>query len=269
MSDLFGGSKSGSKDMTPGVFKDLQAPFANALQSLFQGSPSTLFSIPQSQAAQQGKLSAPITQAESGVLGQLQNAGWDQRQQYLNDVIGGKFLPGQAGSNPFLQAAIEAAQRPTLQGLGEQLERSLPGRFTAGGQFTTPGGSSAFDRAAAIATRGAADTMGDIAANMSNQNFEAERGRQNQAVQLGQQEVNTLVTNLQAQGLPRLIEDMGIQRGLTEFSQRLNALMQALGLFGQAASPVMGQQSETKPNIVGTLFPKGLGAVPAPSLPPV
>lgn len=257
MSDLFGGSKSGSKDMTPAAFKALQQPFANAISSLFSGSPSTLFSIPQSQAAQSGQLAAPITQGESAVLGQLNDAGWPERQQYLNDVIAGKYLPGQANSNPFFQAAVEAAQRPTLQGLTETLERSLPGRFTSGGQFTNPKGSSAFDRAAATATTGAAQAIGDIATNMGNENFKAERANQQQAVQLGQQEVNTLVTNLQAQGLPRLIEDLGIERGLNEFNIRINALMQALGIFGQTASPVIGQQSETKPNIVGTLAPKG------------
>jgi hypothetical protein len=239
--------------MTPGAFKDLQAPFADVLKSLFQGSPSTVFSMPQSQAAQSGQMVAPITAPEQQQLGALQNSGMG-RQGYLENVIGGQYLPGQQGSNPFLQAAIEAAQRPTLQGLTETLGRTLPGRFTQGGQFTQPNGSSAFDRAAAIATTGAANTMGDIATNMSSQNFEAERGRQQQAVQLGQQEVQTMVTNLQAQGLPRLIQDMGIERGLQEFNVRLNALMQALGLMGQTTRPVVGQQSETNPNIVGTVL---------------
>jgi hypothetical protein len=150
------------------------------------------------------------------------------RQNLIEQTIGGQFLPGQPGQNPFFDAAVTAAQRPTMQGLEETLSRSLPGRFTQGGQFVQPHGSSAFDRAAAIATRGAADASADIATNMGNQLYGQERGLQQQAVQLGQTEVQTLIANLQAQALPRMIEDMGIERALAEFSGRTNQLLQAL-----------------------------------------
>lgn len=253
MSNLFGGAQSKPVDMNPAAFKDLQMPFADALKSLFGGSPSTLFNIPQSQAAQSDQMAAPITGNETQLLTQLMGSGMG-RQNYLESAIGGNFLPGQAGQNPFLDAAIRAAQTPTLQGLTETLSRTLPGRFTAGGQFTQPKGSSAFDRAAAVATEGAARTMGDIATNMSFQGYEAERGRQQQAVALSQQEVQTTVENLKAQGLPRLIQDLGIERGLQEFNVRMSALMQALGIMGQTAAPKVASQSKQDPNIIGTIL---------------
>jgi hypothetical protein len=80
--------------------------------------------------------------------------------------------------NPYLARMIEAAQRPTIQALEETLSRTLPGRFTQAGQFVQPQGSSAFDRAAAIASRGAGDTMGDIAGRLSFDTYEAERARE-------------------------------------------------------------------------------------------
>lgn len=262
---IFGGSESrsssGPVDVTPPDVADLRRRFGSTLTSLWEqgGRP-----------AWTGPFVAPITGAETDMLGQLQNSGMG-RQGYIQDVIGGRFLPGQSGSNPFLQAAIESAQRPTLQGLEETLSRTLPGRFTQAGQLLNArggtgvgqgGGSSAFDRAAAIATRGAADTMGDIATNISSTNFENERNRQQQAVGLGQQEVSTMVQNLQAQGLPRLIEDMGIERGLAEFQSRTDALLRALQLAtGIGGMTNIGNQSSSSSESLNSpwaaLFPRG------------
>lgn len=260
MGSLFGGSKSKSVstpvDKTPAEFQALRGPFAATLRQLFQGSPDSVFNIPTSPAAQSGEMVAPITQNETAILEQLFNEG-GTRRGLIEDTLSGKFLPGQAGSNPFLQAAIEAAQRPTLEGLTETLTRALPGRFTSAGQFIQPRGSSAFDRAAAIATRGAANAMADIATNLSFGVHEAERGRQQSAIQLGQQEVETTVKNLQAQALPRLIQDLGIERGLEEFRTRMAAMIDLMRTMAGVTSPNIATQTvstgETKPNIAATL----------------
>lgn len=235
---------------------------------------------------------------------------------YLSKVMGGDFMganatpesltsfaqmlqgaaqqPGYQANeaNPFLNAAIEAAQRPTIQALEETLSRTLPGRFTQAGQFTQPQGSSAFDRAAAIATRGAGDALADIATNLSYATMEAERGRQfeaqegararesealtgelqrifqgqqaerdrqNEAAgltsQVKAQEVDTLVKNLQAQALPRLIEEFGIERGMEVFNNRMNGLLSALGITAGVTQPTIAQQSKStqKPNILPAL----------------
>ena len=265
---LFGGSETKSKsvqsskpvDITPPEVEGLRGDFVSALSSLLSG--PGLDSIP---SFGQPNV-APLQGRESQVLDTLLADLQGPRGGLINQTIEGNFLPGQPGANPFLQATIEAAQRPTLEGLTETLERSLPGRFTAAGQFVQPQGSSAFDRAAAIATRGVANALSDIATNISFGTQEAERGRQQEAIQLGQQEVETLRSNLQAQALPRLIEDLGIQRGLEEFQVRLNALLQALGVATSTPLQTVGQVSEgrstsrgeSQPGIFNALFPKGL-----------
>lgn len=248
---IFGGqqqqqqSTSTPVDMTPGAFKGLQGPLADMLLQYTKNQPQY-----------SGPTVAPITAPEQGILSGMQNdQSPGQRQGYLGDVMSGKYLPGQGG-NPFLDEAIRAAQRPTLEGLTETLGRTLPGRFTAAGQFTQPQGSSAFDRAAAIATRGAANALGDIATNMSFGNYESERGRQQQAVQLSQQEVDTTIKNLQAQGLPRMIQDLGIERGMAMFQANTQALLEALKLIGGVASPTIatqGQSTSTGENTPGAI----------------
>lgn len=254
---LFGGSKSTKKpvDVTPPEIAGLRSPFADAMKTLLGGSgaPASMAGIPEFE----GPLAAPMAPGEEAALSTLSADDPLQaaRRSTLEATLRGDYLPGGPGSNPFLDAAIRAAQRPTLEGLTEALDRSLPGRFTQAGQFVDPRGSSAFDRAAAIATRGATQEMGDIATRMSSGNFEAERGRQMQAVQLGQEEVNTMVTNLQAQALPRLIQDMGLERGREEFQKRLNALLQSLSIITQTPLQTVAskEKSTVGANAVGTL----------------
>jgi hypothetical protein len=239
---LVGGSesKTKTKDATPPELQALRSPFADVIKSLFggNGEAANLTGIPQ----YGGPLTAEMTDGERAALAQFSTDDplQVQRRDLLTKTMRGDFV----GSNPFLQAAIEAAQRPTFQGLEEVLSRTLPGRFTQAGQFVQPQGSSAFDRAAAIASRGAAQEAGDIAAKISAGAYEGERGRQQESIQLGQQEVQTLVANLQAQALPRLIQQHGIELGLEEFKSRITALLQALGI-AQGSLVNLGQQSKT------------------------
>lgn len=250
--------------------------------------------------------------------------------------------------NPMMQAYIEATQRPVLESLEETLTRSLPGRFTEAGQFTQRGsGSSAFDRAAAVATRGAAQAQADIATRIGFETLESERGRQFTAQEGARQreaeamaqelerrgmfgeaararqdaaleaergrvfeggeaqrqreaqmlaaeqerrgaygeaergrrfqagesaqdraleaarslpgvsraEIDTTIANLQAQALPRLIEQLGIEQGIEQFQNQMNELLAILGIGAGVTAPVIGQESrsKTKPNILGAL----------------
>lgn len=257
LKSLFGGSDSKQKsvpvDTTPRELRALRGPFVSTLTNLFQTGGGPEF---------QGPLVADLTPNEAAVLQQLMQSGMG-RQGLIEDTIAGRFLPGQEGANPFLQAAIEAAQRPTLQGLEEVLSRTLPGRFTQAGQFIQPQGSSAFDRAAAIASRGAADALADIATNMSFGAFESERNRQQQAIQLGQQEVDTMIKNLQAQGLPRLIEDLGIERGLQEFQRRSETLIKALAIAAGAPIATQGNVQTATASSQQGIIPGLSGALSA------
>lgn len=264
---IFGGSDSEQtsistpKDMTPDEFKNLRNPFSAELQKIMgSGGPNY-----------DGPLMANMSGNETSLLNQLMSmtGAGTSRNGLIEDTIAGKYLPGSAGSNPFLEAAIKAAQRPTLQGLTETLDRTLPGRFTSAGQFVQPQGTSAFDRAAAIASRGAADAMGDIATKMSYQGYNDERARQQEAIPLSRSEVDTTVMNLQAQGLPRMIQDQGIDRGIALFQQRTQQLLEILKLIGGVTSPTIANEqyahgtSETQsgalPSIIKGFTPTGGG----------
>jgi hypothetical protein len=268
LQSLFGGSSSKQSstpvDTTPPELAALRAPFASSLTSLFQqgGRP-----------AYPGPFVAPITGAEETALGATAGAAYDpNRANLLAQTLSGNFLPGQPGANPFLDAAIRAAQAPTRQALNDTLARTLPGTFTAAGQQIGGGlrspnprqtpGSTAFDLAAARAFEGGAGALSNIATNMAFQGYESERGRQQQAIPLSQQEVQTMTQNLQAQALPRLIQDLGIERGLAEFQSRMNSLLQALGIAAGAPIATQGNQqtatSEAQKGIIPGLLPKGL-----------
>lgn len=229
---LFGGSTQSSSsepvDITPPELRTLRSPFASTTRGLFTGSsPINLGAFPTYSSATGSPNVAPIGANEQTLLSQLMSAQ-GPAQDLIRQTLAGKFLPGNQGSNPFLEAAIQSAQRPTLQGLEETLSRTLPGRFTQGGHFVQPQGSSPFDRAAALATGNAASALGDIASNISFGGYEAERGRQQQAIQLSQQDIQTSIQNLNAQALPRLIQDLGIERGMSEYQSRIQAVLQAL-----------------------------------------
>lgn len=208
-------------------------------------------------------------------------------------------------NNPFVDAAIRAATRPITDDLQETLSRTLPGRFTQAGQFVQPGSSSAFDRAAAIASRGAANAMTDASSRISFDSFNAERGRQfdaqegargredaalmaelqrrgdygeagrgreatamrdlyalnsdarqrgldrqyNAALaapQATKAELDNMLANLQAQGLPRMVQDLGIERGIDQFNTQMNNLLQTLGISAGVTRPVIAQASSGK-----------------------
>lgn len=278
-----------------------------------------------------------------------------QTGQVLGQTIGGAFLPGQGEFNPFLQETIQAASRPLLEQFQEVTLPRLRGAATQAGQQVGEGASSPFDFAAARAQSGLANALGDVGTRLAGQAFEAERGRQQQALlqdaaaqqqagllaqqlnqqaveaglgrqqqaglaaqqlgqqgalqtqqlgtqaglqaqQLGQQaqqaerdrrqqaaltgpqlseqalrsQMDRAVQALQAQALPRLIEDQGVERGLELFNTRLQTLFQALGLAGQVGQPTPqgfeGRQGTPGlfGNVLssaGTAFGRGLGGM--------
>ena len=250
LKNLFGGSSQESSssstpiDMTPDEFKRLRGGFADELRKMMESGGGPDY---------KGPLTAGLQPGEQAMLDRLRNEG-ATRRGLLDDTLRGKFLPGQEGANPFFDAAVRAAQRPTLQGLQETLSRALPGKFAVAGQFSqgggagkpATGGSSAFNRAGAIATQAGANMLSDIATNMGNEQFKNERLNQQAAIKFDQDEVNTTIENLKAQGLPRMIEDMGIERGLALFKQKSTALLEVLRMLGAVTSPTIANQSQSK-----------------------
>ncbi len=249
--NLFGGSEqdqsSSSRpiDVTPGPFKGLRQPIADVIGSLLGG-----------QAFAGLPVSAPTGVASLGTgenaflaaLNQFSQptALQGQARDLLSSTISGRFLD--PASNPFLQATIQAAQRPVIEAFRDVALPRLQGQFTAGGHRIQPEGSSAFDNAAAIATRGLTNALGDISTNISGQNFQAERGRQatatQQVEQLTAQDLTNTVQGLQAAALPRLIEQFGIDQGVQEFNRRIQTILQAISLAAGLPVSAFGQQSQ-------------------------
>lgn len=282
LGDLFGGqtTSSGPVDVTPEPFKALQQPVADILRNLFSGQlgfaggqfpgvtdPSRFTAGLAPQETDLLTRIGSLTGAPSPALGEAQNL--------LTSILQGQGLSPE--SNPFLAATIASAQRPLIEQFQDIQLPNLISQFTGAGQRVQPGGSSAFDRAGAIATRGLTNALADISTNLAGQNFQAERGRQQQAVtqasQLQTADIQSTIQGLQAVALPRLIEQFGIDRGLEEFNRRITTVLQAIQLAQGLPLQTIAQEGEgeIKPNIVGTLgtlatggfgalFPGGLTA---------
>lgn len=275
---IFGGSSSQGTsqatstpvNFTDPALKGLAPDLADALKGLI-GSYGSIGNDPNAGVGSP-VVQAPMSGQEKSLLSSnaLTAPGADAAS-YVKDVLGGKYLPGQPGANPFFDAAAQAAIRPVMQGLEETLGRTLPGRFTANGQFIQAntgdqGGSSAFDRAAAIATRGAAQTAGDITAKMGSDAYNSERQNQNVAAGLDQAQVDTTIKALQASALPRLIQQNGLDQGLALFQQQTKNLLDLLKTIGAVQAPTIAntststsqQTSESYKGIFPDLFPKGI-----------
>lgn len=149
---------------------------------------------------------------------ELEQAGIDRQSQAFQDMLSRQF---------------------TAAGLGDQLASSsinrALGAIGAGEQIT----GNAFQRALA-----GLDAAG-IGQQRQGQAFEQQQQRQLQAGSLfGQQQLaaqqarlQAQLQNLQAQALPRLIEQLGIDAGLQEFQRQQSQMMQLLQLMGGLTAP--------------------------------
>lgn len=345
LKNLLSGTSNGTPSGADAITQGYQGPLTttatsnetNLLQQLMQasggngqpsaqtpagGAPAAPAGTPAAQSAtnqallSSTALSGSSPDAAKNFVNQLGIGTNGQPQQSLGQFVQGQNAASGTGAysadanNPIMQAYIQAAQRQTQQALEESLGRTLPGRFALAGQSTQPGGSSAFDRAAAIATRGAADSLGDIATNISYQNMNAAQQREADAIaaenarrgtadlqtnqltasaqqsqldrslqapqiesqlqkdqanndltnaQAGKtradtdltnagvtaQETDTMIKNLQAQALPRMIQDLGIERGMDVFNERVNSLLSTLGIAAGVTRPVVGNTSSS------------------------
>lgn len=229
--DIFGGSNtSTTSSSTPSN----QNPFTAAL------TPTVLNAATTPAPQYTGPLSAPASSQETALLGQLPASGsGTATTNYLNNVLSGSYMPGGANGNPFINQSIAAVNQPILNNLQNTLTTSLPGQFTAAGQMTGPQGSSAFDRAAALQTTQAAQAMTAADTNIENNAYNTGVQQETAAVPLAQQEVQTTIASLQAAALPRLIQQLGIQNGLSAFQSNASTLMQFLSTIGSIAQPII------------------------------
>lgn len=232
------------------------------------------FAAPITGAEQQllGQVQQQATQPSAAA-----QAGQSFLQQLLSGQGQGLTTVGEMGAgtpqgqeNPFLAQAIQTAQRPVIQALTEDIAPALRAQFTTAGQQIQGQGSSPFQLAAARAQSGTADALGDIATNLAfqdfaqrqqlgSQEFQQARGLQtqqelqgrqqqldavSQASNLDRAQLENVLAGLEAQALPRLVEQLGIDRGLEEFRRREAQLLEAIQTAGTLASPNIAIASE-------------------------
>jgi hypothetical protein len=240
---LFGGgeSRQEARDLTPAEFQGLRPSVANVFSTLlgFGEGPGDLSGIPQFE----GDLAAGIAPGEEQMLAQLMGLFGQPggREDLLQRTMAGEFVPTDPMADPFMSGAIQAGLAPFERMAEQFMGRQLPAAALGVGQQVGPGASAAASRFGGEVLTDIAQRGAETAAQFAFQGREMERQRQMEAIPLSQQEVQTTIQNLQAQALPRMIQELGIERGIQQFQTSISALIQALQLAGGVTSPTLGQ----------------------------
>ncbi len=253
-SGFFGTTKSRSstktRDFQADEFKDLRGPYADTLAGAFPYLEDFFSGGMQFGGVDEGRLDdmrAPMTAGERDALNRVnfQLAG-DPNQiasdELIGDTIGGKYLspetnPGFADLLGYTNRAIsdefdkeDLAQRALFSRAGQELPESSP-----------------FAQASVDLSKGRMDAIGRNTAALTSGIYESERNRQTQAVEQRRAnasfEFERQIGGLQANALPRLIDEVGFERGFAEYKSRIDALMLALGIAADVTAPALGQNS--------------------------
>jgi hypothetical protein len=187
------GSATGTSSIDPTLRPYLELGLRGAEQLFLQQQPSLypgqmfVGPSPQTQAAlnmqEDIALSRP-TSLEAAQESYMRGLGG------LGATAGGAFLMG----NPYQQAAIEAASRPIQRQFAETTLPGIASGFSLAGRY----GSQAMGTALGSATAATARALGDVGTNIAYGGYEAERGRQQQAM-LGQIQSATLAPQIYGQ----------------------------------------------------------------------
>jgi len=229
---LFGSSGTPSQvvDVTPDSWNALQPQVAGGISGLLSSGGGDAFT---------GPMTAGITSNEQMVLNNVMGVGAQPSatQGALGTLSGTATGSMDPNTNPMLASLIQTAQRPIIEQFQEEVVPGLRSQFTQAGQQIQGEGSSPFQMAGARAASGFASALGDTATQVTS----GERDRQQQAAMaipgLERQQVDTMLATLEAQALPRLIEQLGIDRGMEEFRRREQQLLQALSLGAGVSAP--------------------------------
>ncbi len=241
--------KSTARDLTPAEFVGLRPGVADAL-----GGFANLAGQNAGRTLQDAFIPGPfanLSAGETASLGELgQFRGVDLNplaSSAQNRFLSPEFLD--VGRDPGIQRAIEAATRPVFEGLS-RAGRDASSAFAQAGQ--SPGQSSPFAREAGRLQSDALRAAGDISSGIVG--GELARRQQLQSGAIGQAftdranqqafQLQRQLETLQAQGLPRLVQELGIDRGIAEFNRQQAELLQGLELAVQASSPTVGTESK-------------------------
>ena len=208
-----------------------------------------------------------LARQASPVLQQAQTA-YQQALGGIGQTAQGGFLQG----SPYQQQAMQAATRPLEQQFSNQVLPQIASLYSKAGRY----GSGAMQNALGQATEAQTRAMGDITANMANQQYMAERGLQQQA-QLGQAQLAAAAPSIYAQqyipsqqlaqvgAAQEQIASLPLQEQMARFNFGQQLPYQQLSgyLSSVYGSPMgsYGTQSQTMPSnpLINTAAGAGLG----------
>jgi len=243
MSSFFKPKAAKVVDVTPSQFSGLRGQVASTLSGLMAGGGPEWT----------GPFVAPMTPEEKSLLGIVQQQGMTTPPTeaaaggLLNRILSGEFLRPE--TNPFLQSTYESAIRPLTRQWEDVIMPNLRSGFTKAGHLIQA--SSPFIKSVEQAGTRFMENLGDVAADIFGGNYARERGLMQQAIpqalQVGEEPMRRATIALQVSQLPRMIEQMGIDRALAEFTRRTGVQLtasQIAGMLSQAQTVVQpGQPS--------------------------
>jgi hypothetical protein len=159
----------------------------------------------------------------------------------LGATAQGAFLTG----NPFQLSAIEAATRPIMQQYQEQTLPGIASGFSRAGRY----GSGAMERAQGRAAEATGRAIGDVAANIAYTGYEAERGRQQQALT---QQINAAEMAPQIYGQQFLPSQQLAQIGAAREAISAQPLQEQMARFQFAQQAPVQQLQSFLSSVYGT-----------------
>lgn len=239
------------------------AALGNLMQQAFDGPTG---SAADAEALRQATLQGQYLSPESNpfLRGAIETATRPLVEQFGDEAINRARRFGAAGhtigpqgSSPF-EVAEARAQTGLANALGDISSRIVYPNYAAerGRQM------GAIDQAEQAASNIFARGLGaaDVAAGQQDRLAGAGEGAAERSLAategaraLDRTQLENTLGILQAQALPRLIEEHGIERGIAEFNRQQNTILQALGLSGQLSSPTVVQQPG-RPGVAGDLI---------------
>lgn len=158
--------------LTEGLERARSLFLTGAQPQFFQGQ---TYVSPSAQTEEALAQQEAIARQQSPVLQQAQQA-YQQSLGGIGATAGGSFL----GSNPYQAQMMQAATRPLEQQFSQSVLPSIASLYSKSGRY----GSGAMQNALTGATESYGRALGDITSNIAGQQYQAERGLQQQA-QLG------------------------------------------------------------------------------------
>lgn len=187
-------STTSTSSIDPALLPYLQTGLQRA-QNLFLTGEQPKFFEGQTYVSPSAQTQQALSQQEA--LANQASPVLQQAQQAYTQALGGIGQTAQGGflqGNPYQQAMMQAATRPIEQQFSNQVLPSIASLYSKSGRY----GSGAMQNALGQATEAQTRALGDITSNLAGQQYQYERGLQQQA-QLGQAQLAAAAPSIYGQ----------------------------------------------------------------------